>query len=76
MELKKEWEENDIYFMEVLEDKLIINDNYNGISVYDSSPNLIKTIEFMDGFLIESSVKKGNEIMLICPENGSLVYLS
>jgi len=76
LELKKELKGNDIYFLEIIGEKILVNDNYSGVLVYDRELNLLQTIKFMDGFLIEFSVKKQNEILFICPENGSLVYLS
>ena len=76
LEIRKELEGNDIYFIEVLGDRVLVNDNYSGLLVYDSGLNLVESIKIMDDFLIESSVKKENEILLICPENECLVYLN
>lgn len=76
LEIRKELEGNDIYFIEVLGDRVLVNDNYSGLLVYDSGLNLVESIKIMDDFLIESSVKKENELLLICPENECLVYLN
>lgn len=76
MELEKKLEGNDIYFLEVLGDKIVVNDNYSGLLIYDSELNLLQEIKLMDGFVIESFFRKGKKILLICPENDSLIYLN
>lgn len=72
----KELRENDIYFFEILEDKLLINDNYKGVLVFDSKLNLLKNIELLDDLVIEFSIKNENKILLICPENGKIIYIN
>lgn len=70
-------EENDIYFMEVLSDKIIINDNYEGILILDSNLNVIKRLKIFKGIAIYSSfVNKNGEILLFCPDNECMVYIN
>lgn len=76
MEFVKKLEGNDVYFLEVIGDKILVNDNYSGILVFDRELCLLETIEIMDDFIIESSVKRGQEILFICPENKSFVYFN
>jgi hypothetical protein len=72
----KELRGNDIYFFEILEDKLLINDNYEGVLIFDSEFNLLKKIKLLNDLMIESSIKKENKILLICPENGKIIYIN
>lgn len=76
MEFVKKLEGNDVYFLEVIGDKILVNYNYSGILVFDRELCLLETIEIMDDFIIESSVKRGQEILFICPENKSFVYFN
>ena len=48
MESSKDFTNNDIYFMEVVSDKIIINDNYDGVLILDSELNIIKRIKLLD----------------------------
>lgn len=66
---------NDIYFMDVLEEVLVVNDNYRGILIFDSELRQIARIDLLEDFSIYSSLKKGKELLLICPENGCFIYI-
>lgn len=69
--------ENDIYFIEVIENKIIVNNNYQGVLIYDLELNLIKNMNLFEDILIYSSYILGkNEIILFCPENEALVYIN
>lgn len=74
----KEFTQNDIYFMEVLSDKIIINDNYNGILVFDKNLELIKKLEIFEDITIYYSFVNniGGEILLFCPDNECIVYIN
>ncbi|AGX44607.1 hypothetical protein [Clostridium saccharobutylicum] len=74
----KEFIKNDIYFMEVLSDKIIINDNYNGILVFDKNLELIKKLEIFEDITIYYSFVNniGGEILLFCPNNECIVYIN
>jgi hypothetical protein len=74
MKLSKEFTGNDIYFMEVVGDKIIINDNYKGIYILDNDLNVEKNIKLLDDMIIDTSFKKENEILLCCYENECLIY--
>ena len=59
MLVKKVFEEdnNDVYFMEIMEDKIVINNNYKGILIYDSTFNLVKKIDLFEGFFVDFTIK-------------------
>ncbi|PXV83705.1 hypothetical protein C8E03_1452 [Lachnotalea glycerini] len=70
-------QDNDIYFIDVVENKIIVNDNYEGVLIYDLELDLIKNMKLFEDIVIYSSFILGkNEIMLFCPENGALVYIN
>lgn len=76
MKLTKEFINNDIYFMEIALDKIVINDNYDGILILDREFNIVKTIKLFDDIVIDTSFVKGKEIVLCCYDNRCLVYLN
>lgn len=65
---------NDVYFMEVLEDIVVINDNYCGFLLFNSNLEQICRVKIFEGLSIYSSFKHGRKILLFCPENNCLVY--
>lgn len=69
--------EQDLYFMETIVDKIIINDGYEGIEVLDCNLKLIKKLKIFNNIVIHSSYINGksNEMLLFCPENGCFVYV-
>lgn len=69
--------EKDLYFMETIGDKIIINDGYEGIEVLDSNLKSIKKVKIFNDIVIHSSYinNKSNEILLFCPENECFVYV-
>lgn len=67
---------NDVYFLEVLDNKIIINDNYEGIIVLDHEINVLRKIKLFEGIYIYSSfVTEKNELLLFCPEDNKVVYV-
>lgn len=70
--------DNDIYFIEILSDKIIINDNYNGILILDNNLELIKRLEIFDDITVYSSFINNidGEILLFCPDNECMVYIN
>lgn len=63
--------------MEVLSDKIIINDNYEGILILDSNLNIIKRLKILEGIMIYSSfVNRYGEILLFCPDNECMVHIN
>ena len=45
--LEKIIRDNDTYFLEILENKIIINDNYHGILIFDLEMNFKKAINLL-----------------------------
>lgn len=70
-----EFSDNDVYFMEVLEDIVVINDNYQGILLLNSSLEQIGSVKIFERLCIDSSFWQGKKLLLSCPENDCLVYL-
>ncbi|MBU3131876.1 hypothetical protein KPL40_05370 [Clostridium gasigenes] len=69
--------DNDIYFMEVLSDKIIINDNYDGILILDNNLNLIKRLKLFEDITVYSSfINNNEEILLFCPDNECMVHIN
>lgn len=77
--MKKEksvkFDDNDIYFMEILDNFIITNYNYKGILILDDNLNIIDTLVLFEGMLIYDSFKMGNKILLYCLENDCFVYI-
>lgn len=71
-------ENNDTYFLEKIADKLIVNDNYTGVIIFNESLDIIKTLKLFEGITIYSSyINYGNEeILLYCPDNEVVVYIN
>ena len=67
--------DKDIYFLEIVGDKIIINDDYSGISVLDFELNLIKRVNIMEGLIVYSAFDNGKSILLFCPDNACVVYV-
>lgn len=72
----KKWNGNDIYFMETLNSRLLINDNYEGVLILDNKLELLKKIKIYKGLIIERAIKNNNEILLICSENEKIIYIN
>lgn len=73
-----EIQDNDVYFLEAVNDKIVINDNYNGILIFDSTFNLLKKIYLINDLIIYFSYKneEESEILLYCPENNCFIYIN
>ncbi len=67
---------NDVYFLEILEDILIINDNYSGLICYNNNLEQISKLELPEDLLIYSSFKNGKKILLFCPDNNCFIYFN
>lgn len=70
--------ENDVYFIETVQDKIIINYGYSGIEVLDCNLKTIKKIDIFDDVVIHSAYvnSKNSELLLLCPENECFVYVN
>lgn len=69
--------DDDIYFLEVVSDKIVINDNYKGIQIIDKNLNIIKKLEIFNDMTIYSSYisTSSKEILFFCPDNECVVYV-
>ncbi len=67
---------NNIYFLDVISNKIIINDNYDGIIILDELLNEIKNIKLIDQLIIETSFIKGSDIILFDYESQRFIYLN
>lgn len=76
MGLSVNFTNNDIYFIQVVSDKIVINDNYDGILILDSGLNTIKSIKLLVDLVIDISFIKGTEIVLYCYENQCLIHIN
>ena len=72
----KKFTNNDIYFMEVVEEKIIINDNYDGVLILDSDLNILKSIRLLEELSIDTSFLNNQQIVLYCYENQCLIYIN
>lgn len=70
--------ENDVYFMETVKDKIIINYGYSGIEVLDYNLKSIRKINIFDDIVMHSTYvnSRSNELLLLCPENECFVYVN
>ncbi len=75
LEFSENFTNNDIYFIEVVSDQIIINDNYDGIFILDSDCNIIKRLKLLDDLTIDVSFIKDREIVLYCYENRCLIHI-
>jgi hypothetical protein len=75
MVLARDFSDKDIYLMEVVSGKVIINDSYEGILVLGSGLETLYGHHIMDGIVFEDSFTWGDGMLLHCIENDCLVYL-
>lgn len=70
--------DNDIYFIQTISDKIIVNDNYDGVLILDNNLNLIKVLKIFEGITVYSSFLNNinEEILLFCPDNECMVYIN
>lgn len=74
--MEKKINGNDIYYLQVIGDRIIINDNYEGIIIFDYKLNILRKIKIYEGICIYSSFIIGeNELILFCPEDNNVVYV-
>lgn len=68
--------DNDVYFIEILDDLLVINDNYQGILIFDSEFRQVGQIKLIEGLSIYTSYKKDKELLLFCADNNCFIYVN
>ena len=76
MKNEKCFKNKDIYFIEIVADKIVVNDNYGGVMILDSEFNVVQKIKLIDGLMIYSSFVKDDEIILYCYENQCLININ
>jgi len=66
-----------LYFLEIIGNKIVINDNYEGIIILDNFFNIIKTIKIFDDIMIWRCYKHFSEkaFLLYCYENSCFIYI-
>ena len=52
---------NDAYFMEIVNNMIVVNDNYKELIIFNSELRQIKKIELIEELTIYTSFKNGNE---------------
>ena len=72
----KDFYDNDIYFMKRVGNKIILNNNYEGILILDAELNIIKEEKLLDDLLISDCFvnQDTKEIMLYAYENHCFAY--
>ncbi len=70
--------DNDMYFLEIVADKIVINDNYSGVIILNKNLNIIKRLSLIEGITIYSSYVNhiNEEILLYCPDNDIIVHIN
>lgn len=82
MYLKKEKiikiEDNDLYILDIIGNYILINNDYQGISVLNTNLEKIKDISIFEDIAIYSIYKAfiDDKILLYCPDNKCLVYVN
>jgi len=79
MNSKKIFTNNDVYSIDIVSNKIVINDNYEGFIILDSNLNIEKAIKVMDDMILYTSYSytKNNMIVYCCydTDDPCLVYL-
>lgn len=71
------FDENDIYFLEVVGNKIIVNDNYSGVLILNSDLCVEKSIKLFDEMIICNSFidDVNRRILLYCDESFKFVCI-
>ena len=69
--------ENDVYSMSESKDYLILNNKYNGLTLYDSGLNFIKNITIAEDLMVYEiySSRFDNRIVIFDAENQMLYFI-
>lgn len=73
MQLKKEIEE--LYFIDVTSDYVVVNDQYQGVLILDFDFNIVKALKLGDDIAIGHSIVFDNKMLLFCYENECVFYV-
>ncbi len=71
-----EFQNNDIYFLAIVNNRIVINNNYKGILILDEDLNVINDIDIISDFVIYSYYTFQEKILLYCPESEVIVLLN
>lgn len=73
----KKIKNNDVYELQVVGNRIIINDNCKGLCIYDFKMNLIKKLKLIKGLLIhEAFVIDEQSMILYCYDNSLFIYVN
>lgn len=67
---------SDVYFMEIIGERVVINNDYNGLMILDNHLQLVKKLFLIEELIIYSSFRSFNELLLFCPDNNCLIYIN
>ncbi|MDR3053113.1 MAG: hypothetical protein LBU48_04565 [Coriobacteriales bacterium] len=67
--------DNDLYFFEIVDNRIIINDNYEGVIILDKDFNEICKLKIFIDFVVDISFKKADCIVLCCYEKQCFVRI-
>ena len=67
--------DKDIYFIEKVGDRIVTNDNYVGILIFDYNLNLIENINMFDDMIVSSWISNNTAILLFCEDNNCIVFV-
>jgi hypothetical protein len=73
--LSRDFNDNDIYFMQTVSDRLVINNKYSGIAILDGGLETVWERRIMERLMIYASYTNGTEILLDCNESCCFVHL-
>lgn len=71
-----EFFDNDIYLMDNTCDKLIINNNYNGIILCDYNLEIISKVYLYDEINISSIITNNNNVLLFCADQNIIISIN
>lgn len=66
----------DLYFLELTDDFVVVNDRYQGLLVMDCTMQIVKKIFIMDDLLIDSAITHENKLILFCYDNECIVFVN
>jgi len=70
---KKEIEE--LYFIDLTSDYVVVNDQYQGVLILDYDFNIIKSLKLSDDIIISHSITFDNKMLLFCYENECVFFV-
>lgn len=71
-----EFFDNDVYYLEAIEEFIVINDNYEGIILLDNNLKVIEKITLIDDVSIYTSYSNLYNLLLFCPDNDCLIFVN